>query len=202
MAKLILIPSAQTDWRAEGRLAGDTDLPLNEIGHRMAVAMGRDIATLAPTLIRAGAEQSARQTASLIGHEVNQRVRTIKDLREMRLGLWQGLPIQDLEERFGKVYRQWRTDPLSIEPPEGETVANCAARLAAAIRKLTKKRETETLAIVVGQYAFAILRCHLLDDSYKHFWEYVDNEQTIQVVEIPTAAPSPPKGLPPESNAA
>lgn len=185
MAKLILIPACQTDWRAQGRVAGDTDLPLNEIGLRQAVATGREIAALAPTLIRSGPEQGTKQTASLIAHELNLRLRTVKGLGEMKLGLWQGMTLAELEERFARVWRQWRDDPLCIEPPEGETVADCAVRLSAAVEKLRKKHVEETFAVAVGQYAFAVLRCRLIDDSYEHYWDYIDNEQAIQTFDFP-----------------
>jgi len=182
MGKLILIPAGQTDWRTQGRLAGDMDLPLTELGHRQAVATGQEITKLAPALIRSGPEQNTKQTASLIAHQANLRLRTVKDLREMSLGHWQGLTLEDFEERFGKVYRQWRADPLSIEPPDGETVADSAARLAAAIEKIQKKRPDDVIAVVVGNYAFAILRCRLIDNSYEDFWTYVDEDQTYKVI--------------------
>lgn len=185
MAKLILIPAAQTDWRAQGRLAGDTDLPVNELGHRQAVNIGQEIANLSPTLIRSGPEQASKQTASLIAHDRGLRLRTVKALREVNLGLWQGMTLAELQERFAKVYRQWRNDPLSIEPPEGETISIAAERLTAAIEKLRRKNEAGCFAIVAGQYAFAILRSRLMDHSYEHFWDYVDQDQAVQVIELP-----------------
>lgn len=184
MLKLILIPAAQTDWRATGRLAGDTDLPLNETGHRQAILWASQLSTIHPAIVRCGPEQSTKQTGSIIAHQLGIRMRTVKNLREMNLGHWQGLTIQDFEERFPKVHRQWRAEPESIEPPEGETVSAVADRLASALLKIRKKHEDESVAIPLGQYAFAILRCRLIDDSYARFWEYVDEEQQYQTVDL------------------
>jgi broad specificity phosphatase PhoE len=185
MLKLILIPAAQTEWRAAGRLAGDTDLPLNEQGHRQAVHWASQIAPMKPELVRCGPEQSTKQTASIIAHQLGIHLRTIKELREINLGLWQGLTHQDFEERFPKVHRQWRAEPESIEPPDGETITAVADRLAAGLLKIRRKHATGIVAIPLGQYAFAILRCRLLDDTYDKFWEYVDDEQQPQTVELP-----------------
>ena len=60
-----------------------------------------------------------------------------------------------------------------------------ADRLASALLKIRKKHEDESVAIPLGQYAFAILRCRLIDDSYARFWEYVDDEQQYQTVDLP-----------------
>ena len=187
MTKLILIPAGQTDWRPQGRLAGDTHLDLNEFGHRQAVLMAQEIRGLSPRLVRCGPEQATKQTASLVAHEAGVRLRTVKDLREMNLGVWQGLMIEDIKERFGKVYRQWRAEPLAIEPPEGETVIVVLTRLIEALEKIRRKHVDETVAIVVGQFASAILRSQLLDHSFDKFWEYVDNDQPFQVIDLPDA---------------
>ena len=202
MAKLILIAAAQTDWKAQGRLAGNMSLPLSEIGHRQAVEMSQEIVKLAPTLIRNGPEQSTKQTASLISHNLHLRPRPVQTLSEVNLGLWQGMMLSELEERFGKAYRQWRNDPLAIEPPEGETISAAAGRLTAAIEKLRKKNENAIFAACVGQYAFAILRSRLMDHSYEHFWEYIDQEQTFQVIDLPGPAREPISPKPPKTTAA
>ena len=185
MTKLILIPAAQTDWHPQGRLAGDTHLALNEFGHRQSVNTAQEIRGLSPRIVRCGPEQATRQTASLVAHETGVRLRTVKELREMSLGVWQGLMIEDIKERFGKVYRQWRADPLSIEPPEGETVLLALTRLVEAVEKIRKKNVNETVAVVVGQYANAALRSRLVDRSFEKFWDYVDNDQPFQAIDLP-----------------
>jgi broad specificity phosphatase PhoE len=185
MTKLILIAAAQTDWRPQGRLAGDTHLVLNEFGHRQAVLTAQEVRGISPKLVRCGPEQATKQTASLVAHEAGVRLRTIKELREINLGVWQGLMIEDLKERFGKVYRQWRADPLSIVPPEGETVSAALTRLIEAVEKIRRKNVNDTVAIVVGQFANAALRCRLVDRSFDKFWDYVDNDQPFRVIDLP-----------------
>jgi broad specificity phosphatase PhoE len=187
MTRLILIPTAQTDWQAQGRLVGDADLPLNEVGHRQAIADGQALSTTTPTLIRSGPEQATKQTASFIAHELHLRSRPVKELRELDLGHWEGLTVEDFSERFPKVYRQWRDDPQSIEPPEGETIFEAAARLRAGVERLTKRHAEDVLAMVVGPFAVAILRCELEDHSYEHFWEYVESDERQHEVNMQAA---------------
>ncbi|HVP12448.1 MAG TPA: histidine phosphatase family protein [Phycisphaerae bacterium] len=176
MVKLILIPAAQTDWRAQGRLAGHADLPLNEVGHSQAMADASVIAKLHPAAVHCGPEQATRQTASIIAHELRLRVRSEKALRELDLGHWEGLTTEDFQDRFGKVHRQWRQEPMSVEPPEGEAVSDAAARLTSHVRKTMKRHADHAVALVLGHFAAAILRCELEDRSYEHFWDYVDGE--------------------------
>ena len=177
MTRLILIATAQTDWRVQNRLAGDTDLPLNQTGHEQAVADGGALAALAPTICRSGPEQATKQTAGIIAHELGIRFRTVKELREVDLGHWEGLTIDEFRERFPKVHRQWRAEPTTVEPPEGESIPSAASRLATGLTKILKRHPNEVLAVVVGPLAHAILRCRLQDRNYEKFWEYADSDE-------------------------
>jgi broad specificity phosphatase PhoE len=188
MTKLILIPAAQTDWRAQGRLAGDTDLPLNECGQRQAVSFGEAVAGLHPAAVHCGPEKATKQTATIVAHELSLKARTSADLREMDLGHWEGLSEDDFRERFAKVYRQWRSAPASVKPPEGEAVAHAAKRLQKGVQKILKRHQNQTVVLTLGQFAYAILRCRLSDGGYEQFWEYVNDDGqwcTVQLDQVP-----------------
>jgi broad specificity phosphatase PhoE len=199
MAKLILISAAQTDWRAQGRLSGDADLPLNEIGHRQALADAQAIAGLHPTVIHCGPEQATRQTALIIANELHMRARSEKELRELDLGHWEGLTTEDFQDRFAKVYRQWRQEPMSVEPPEGEAVSVAAARLTERTGKILKRHSGKPVALVLGQFASAILRCEMEDHSYEQFWQYVDAEEHCHSFDMSSGEGSS-SSTPPESS--
>jgi broad specificity phosphatase PhoE len=200
MVKLILIPAAQTEWHAQGRLAGRADLPLNEVGHGQAMADAQVVAEFHPVVFHNGPEQATRQTASVIAHELHLRSRSEKDLRELDLGHWEGLTNEDFQDRFGRVYRQWRQEPMSVEPPEGEAVSDAAVRLTDRIRKILKRHADEAVALVLGQFAVAIVCCELKERSYDRFWDYVDGEErchAFDVDEREEASPLSAGGAPP-----
>lgn len=177
MAKLILIRAAETDWQAQGRLAGDTDLHLNEVGHRQAAAAALAVANLAPQAIRCGPDQATQQTAAIVADELRLKVSKIDDLREMDLGHWEGLTVESVRERFAKVYRQWRADPLSVQPPDGESVACVSDRLEQGIEKILARHRGESVVLVLGRFAYAVARCRLGDGAFTRFWEYVESEE-------------------------
>ncbi len=190
MTQLILVPTAQTDWKAQGRLAGDTDLPLNEQGHRQAVAFGEAIASYRPSAVHGGPEKATKQTATIIANELRLKAKTAKDLREMDLGHWEGLTKEEFRERFSKVYRQWRSSPTSIEPPEGEAVVDVAVRLQRGVRKILKRAEGGAVVLTLGQYAFAIIRCQFEDGGFDRFWDHVDADASWHVLDIPPNGPA------------
>lgn len=193
MTRVILIPAGRTDWQDQGRLTGDADLPLNELGHRQAMADAEAITGLSPRIIRCGPDQASRQTATLVADHLGLKLKTIKELREMDLGHWEGLTIEDFRERFPKVYKQWRADPTLIEPPEGETILAVVDRLEKAVGKLVTEYASDTIAVVIGRVAYAILRCRLQDGNFDQFWEYAEGEHRWHAIEVAPPPPPPSK---------
>ncbi len=183
MTKLIVVSAAETDWAAQGRLVGDTDLPLNEAGHRQAIADGQALVERAPDAVYSGPEEATRETGELIAHELNAKLKKVKTLRELDLGHWEGLSEQDFRERFAKVYKQWRSDPLSVSPPEGESLVDAAERLAGAIDKLIRQHPQKTLVVILGRFAAAIIRCRFDDGDYARFWDHVDGARERRLIE-------------------
>lgn len=183
MPKLILVASGETDWRLQERLAGDVDLALNETGRKQSLAAAQAIAPLMPQVIRCGPEQATHQSAALIAHELAMKFRAVPELREVDLGVWEGLTLDEFNKRFNRVAKQWRLDATSVEPPDGESLPSAEARLLSGLRKVLKRHKTETIALVLGPMALAVLRCRLVDGHNDNFWEHFEAAPSHYVID-------------------
>lgn len=197
MTRLLLVPSGLTDWHEQHRIAGDTDLPLSAAGIQQAHAHGPALAPFNPTAVYSGSEEAARQTASLIAKSLGLRTRAIAGLKEVSLGHWQGLAHDEFEERFERVDKVWRSEPLAVTPPEGESLSEAETRLCAALQKLVKRKADETLVIVLGPLACAVVRSRFAPDHYERFWEMVEEPPAHHELDVqsedftkPTSPPS------------
>jgi len=179
MSKLIIVRAGLTEWQAQGRMVGDTDLHLNETGHRQATAHAAALAAMNPSVVHCGKDEPSRETAEIIANELNLKVKSSDALREMDLGHWEGLTVEQFRERFGKVYKAWREDPHAVQPPEGEAVGVLVVRMKTAIEKIIRKNGEKTIALVVGGYAFASLRCAFGEGGFERFWEYLEGDDAL-----------------------
>ena len=91
MTTLLLVRHGETDWNAERRWQGHTDVPLNEHGREQA-------RRLAESLVGAGADAMyssdlgrARETAEIVGARLGLPVVVDPDLREIDVGSREGL---------------------------------------------------------------------------------------------------------------
>lgn len=144
---LFLLRHGQTEWSAEGRHTGRTDLPLTAVGERQAHAAGRTYAMMhdrSPVLVLSSPRRRARRTAELAGLHVDE---VTEELSEWDYGEYEGLTTAQIREHVPG-WTVW-THPL----PGGESAEQVAAR---ADRLLARVRQplTEGAVIMVGHGHF------------------------------------------------
>lgn len=156
---LLLIRSGPTAWDAEERLGSGADLPLSEAhapeaDDRLACLEGTELRTILSAPDQCSA-RFARSIAKLTGAKSKQ----VDDLRELDLGLWEGLRVDELEERYPKAFGQWLQDPWSVTPPDGESTGAAEDRvISSVVRSVEKLRLVDPgVCVVVRPLVYAIL---------------------------------------------
>ena len=136
----------QTDWNVQHRFQGQTDIPLNQVGLDQAGHAARRLATLRPDVIVASDLTRAQQTAAALSRLTGLPVTADKDLRERFGGDWEGLGDAEIRERYPAERVTWN-------PPNGESSAVVADRVAAACNRVADSLGDGQLAVLVGHGA-------------------------------------------------
>lgn len=138
---LILLRHGETDWNAEDRYQGRTDVDLNVTGERQARAVVArflaDALESADELVCVSSPlMRARRTAEIALEAVVGDVGLVLDPQLMELdgGQWEGLRLSEIAERWPEEYGAWRTVPdLDGGPVAGETLRAGGQRVLAAL---------------------------------------------------------------------
>lgn len=159
---LLLVRSGRTEWEEVGRLQGSTDLPLSDPGRSVVRASVNHITLTQPdislSMIACAPDEASTETARMLAERCGGKTKVCPGLGAFRLGLWEGMLDEELDERFSKSYRQWRQDPSSVNPPEGETFFAAEARLLAALLKALEKQGGKCVGVVVRPLEYGVLR--------------------------------------------
>jgi broad specificity phosphatase PhoE len=91
MTNLLLVRHGETDWNADGRLQGQTDRPLSDLGRRQARRLADELSTEPLEAIYSSDLARARETATIVGESIGLPVSVDPDLREKDWGTWEGL---------------------------------------------------------------------------------------------------------------
>jgi broad specificity phosphatase PhoE len=166
MTQVVLIRPGATAYDEQNRVQGILDIPLSDRGRAEVAQLAEKLATPAPsaialTALYCGPGESVVRTAEIIGKALGLRPRRIDDLRNLDQGLWQGLQLDEIKRRNLKVFRQWLDDPVTVCPPQGETIANALERIKATLRPLIRRHHDEAIGLVVGEPIAQLIACHL-----------------------------------------
>ena len=149
-AQLVVLRHGRTAWNASGRFQGQADIPLDTRGLAQAERAADVLAELAPAEIVASDLSRARQTAEPLARLTGLAVRTDPRLREINVGTWEGLTI---DEALGRLDPAEAARYLAGEDvrrsPTGETVAEVAARASEALAQIGSRAAPGSTVVVV-----------------------------------------------------
>ena len=121
---LVLVRHGRTQWNAQRRLAGRTDVPLDDVGRDQARRLGAALGPVAE--LRSSPLVRATETASLLGLACP--VVLDEAFVELDYGAYEGVALADVDPAW---WRALRDDP-GARPPDGETLEEVQRRVAAA----------------------------------------------------------------------
>jgi broad specificity phosphatase PhoE len=159
MTRLCLVRHGQTDWNLEGRYQGQSDVPLNANGRAQARSLAQQLQGQPFIAVYTSSLQRAKDTADLVAAAVHLPVTPEPRLAEINQGEWEGQLINVIKARYAELWRQRTIDPASVRPPGGETVAEVAGRVYAALNDMAHLYPVGPVLVVSHGLALATVIC-------------------------------------------
>lgn len=155
--EVVLIPGGPTAWDLEHRLSGQSDIPLAPT----AVAdLQKSLQGLGVPVARVlcGPEEACRTLAKAAGGQWGRKFTAYSELRELGLGLWEGMRVDEAAQRYASAFAAWRADPAGVMPPEGESVEHVRGRVLAKVAGvMSRVKSGEAMAIVARPMVLEII---------------------------------------------
>ncbi len=175
--QLLIVRCGDTLWDKSGRLAGGgSELPLCEEGRVAMRSIADRLSGSSLGVVVGGKDPASEETTGLVSGATGAKVRLTDELGEVSLGLWEGLLLAELEDRFPTVYRQWKDSPEGVLVPQGESIEEARRRLIEAIgRVLSRTRGVgKGVGMVLRPMAYLIVRSWLRGESIADVWTKQD----------------------------
>ena len=127
MLDLWLIRHGETNWNREGRIQGQTDVPLSDLGVKQARRLGMRLEAEAFDKVYSSDLKRALQTAQLAMPDAN--ICQDKRLREISRGVLEGCTKEEMTEEEAQLYETMHQDPFNNRLPGGENFQDFNARV-------------------------------------------------------------------------
>ena len=183
MAEFWLVRHGQTDWNLEGRLQGQLDVPLNETGREQARQLAATLRGKRFDAIYCSDLLRARQTAEIIAQVVNLPIRLDKRLREISQGQFEGMLFSEVVMKFENALADRNRDPVYSRLPEGESVAEVAARVRDCIDDIACLESREPVIVVSHGLALATILCQARPFPMETVYSHIQGNATAEVIQ-------------------
>ncbi len=183
MPRILHVRHGRTDWNNEGRYTGQSDIPLNEEGREGARKLAKKLESQHITCAYSSDLIRATETAQIILKDRNIPLNLDKGLREINQGVWEGMLFDDIKAQYAKEMKTRKEDPLSVAPPEGESLGHFSERVLNTMQKIATSH-SDSDSILVTSHGLTIAMCRIthLDIPIQEVYNYIP--KNTEVIEI------------------
>ena len=180
MVRFIIVRHGYSEANKAKRFAGQSDVPLDAVGVAQAQSTSKYIldtykvdAIYSSDLSRA--YETVRPLSEALGMDVIRR----RDLREVDVGVWQGMLIEDVKTGFAEKYDAYKENPGIYAFEGGESYSEAMERAARAFADIAAESDGKT--VVVGTHG-GIIR------ALRTVWNGIPPEQMKDIHHVPNAS--------------
>ena len=151
MIRIYLIRHGETVYNAQGRIQGQRDIELTQLGRSQAKAAALRLSSEPITAVYSSDLRRASDTAQAIARYHGLPVQERPELRERGLGVLEGLTMPEVESRFPSDAHPWRLDKAAA-PPDGETADDVVRRCGSFSQRVLSEHGGSGGIVVVGHF--------------------------------------------------
>lgn len=177
---IYLIRHGQTDWNIQGRIQGRQDTTLNETGRRQAEQLAKGMDSRPISRIYCSTQKRAKETAIAIGQRQKVDVYVVEGLEEVDFGDWEGLTMEEIQDKYPEEYRRWMINPVDVAPPGGENQFEAMERAVKVLKGIIAETKEDT-AIVSHGATLAFIVGYLMSDQDEETEIIVNNASVTTI---------------------
>jgi probable phosphoglycerate mutase len=155
--RILLARHGETDWNRERRWQGHADPPLNELGRRQAETLAEQLADDGVAAVYSSDLRRAGETARIVARSLGLGVAERADLREIDVGSWSGLTMDEVRDRFPDGFARLQSGNVGHD---GETREELATRVVSAVESIAHDHPGQTVLVVTHGGVIRALRRH------------------------------------------
>jgi broad specificity phosphatase PhoE len=162
MSTLFLIRHGEITQSKPRRFVGQRELPLTDRGREQASRLGKYLAAQSITKVVCSPLSRCVESARIICRYLGGVPQVLPDLREIALGAWEGLTVEEVRSRFPGCHEARGMNLAGFRPQAGESFVDLLGRVWPAFEAVVHDQE-ESVAVVAHSGVNRVLLCRILD---------------------------------------
>ena len=169
MLEIILVRHGETEWNVGEVFRGRIDIELNKTGLKQAGLLAEYLSNRKIDAVYSSPLKRALRTAEAVARYHRLDVQIAAGLIDFDYGEWQGLPHQEVRDKYRELYTEWINHPHRVKMVAGEGLGDVRKRGTGVVEGVMTKYEG-SVVLVSHRVVNKILICALLGLGNSHFW--------------------------------
>jgi len=181
MAILYIARHGETEYNRLGLFMGQKDIDINDNGIAQAHELGKKVKSLGIDFILSSSLLRAKRTAEIINSYIRKEVKIDSRLIERNVGIYEGLTIQKVQEKFQKEYKDDIIKVYNEVPPGGESANDVQKRVFAVLEELKTNYPDKKILVITHSFIAKIINKYFNPAiSAKEFFDFHLNNTDIK----------------------
>lgn len=170
MARIHIFRHGQTQWNLEGRLQGQADSPLTELGQQQALDARAKIQGTSFNHFVCSTANRTKQTIDIL-HPEHTNLERNAGISEMHFGDWEGMKMAELAAVHETDYQYLFHQPEFFNSPNGESFEQVTERGILALNELAQAHAGKEVLMVSHAAWIKSTLTRLIGKSISHIWD-------------------------------
>lgn len=149
---------------------GQIDIPLSDIGIEQAYKLQKEFSNIKIDNIFCSDLTRSVETARIIGNCHNSSFEILKELREINVGVWEGLTFDYVKNNYKKEYKLRGEDFANYAVNGGESFLNCQKRAWSALMNIVNTTQGNVL-ISCHAGVIRTIMCKILEINLQNLFK-------------------------------
>jgi broad specificity phosphatase PhoE len=186
--RLWLVRHGLTEWNAQQRFCGHSDIPLSAQGRVQARWLARQLQEEAIATLYTSDLVRARETAEIIASQSTPglQLKVSAGWREIDFGAWEGLTYAEIAEQC-QDQLGFFADPEQCSPPGGESLAHMLQRVHAELAAIACSGDSPMdgdVVIVSHGGPLRVLLCSILGMPFQRQWQLRLDPGSLSAIDL------------------
>lgn len=171
MLEIYLTRHGETEWNRIRRMQGQGNSPLTDLGRKQAVWLAERLENKVFTYIYTSPLGRAKETAEIINKTLNATLIEDDRLKEIYLGDWEGMLIEEVESINGEENDKFWHNPVAFKMENKEDFQQVRDRGADFFESLIKQHGEGKILVVAHAIILKGMLNYIQGRDMAHFWE-------------------------------
>ncbi len=183
---LYLIRHGATVGNEEKRYKGSIDVPISKSGieqiERTSRLIQAALSGASLSAVYSSPLSRALRSAEILAAPFGLQPIVVSGLRERNFGVWEGMTLNEINERYPDEFQAWAANPLEHSPMGGESTLQVRDRIMPAYEEIISRHPGENIAIAGHGGVNRIVLCHVLGIPLEHIFRIEQHNAAVNII--------------------